>query len=122
MTATKKPSERLRDKLAKRASDHIALANKITPKHLQKTPSQKKSEAGRKKYLKRAGIKDAVGVEVVPSDCRGCTKDCRFGNDLEICPERSVVLRCKQCGQKVRFRVIQDVAWEYCPVCAEGRK
>lgn len=114
-----KPADLARKRLAKRASDHIALANKITPKHLQKTPSQKKSEAGRKKFLKRAGIEDAAGVETIQSDCRGCTKDCRFGNDLDICPERSLVLRCLKCGQKVRFRVITGVAWEYCPVCTE---
>jgi len=121
MTA-KFPSDIARERLAKRARDHISLINKTTPKSMLKSPSQKRSEAGRKKYLKRAGIKDAVGVEVIPSDCRGCTKDCRFGNDLDICTERSLVLRCKKCGQKVRFRVINGVAWELCPVCQEMKQ
>lgn len=119
MTTSKLPADLLRARLAKRASDHIALANKVTPEHLLKTPSQKHSEAGRKRLLKRAGSNAVAGVAEVPSDCRGCTKECRYGMDLDICPELSAVLRCKHCGQKVRFRVIPGIAWEYCPVCQE---
>jgi hypothetical protein len=116
---SKKPADIAKARLIKRARQHLALVSGITPKTMRKTPSQKHSEAGRKKYLKRAGIKDASGIETVGSDCRGCTKDCRYENDLEICTERSLVLRCRKCGQKVRFRVINGVAWELCPVCAE---
>lgn len=117
MTTTKKPADLARERLDKRAQEQLALVNKITPKRLQKTPSQRKSEAGRKKYLKRAGIKTAAGVEIPPSDCRDCTKECKYDHDLDICPERSLVLRCRKCGQRVRFRVINGIAWELCPVC-----
>lgn len=112
-----KPADLARKRIAKRASDHVALANKVVPKSMLKSPSQRKSEAGRKKYLKRAGIKTAAGAEIPPSDCRDCTKECKYDHDLDICPERSLVLRCRKCGQRVRFRVINGVAWELCPVC-----
>jgi len=69
---TKKPSDLARERLAKRAQEQLALVNKIVPKSLQKTPSQKRSEAGRKKYLKRAGVHEPEP----PQDCFGCEKVC----------------------------------------------
>lgn len=109
----------IRKKLSKRAKQQIALTSGVTPKELQKTPSQKRSESGRRKLLKRAGVQE--DIKTFPSDCRGCVKECKYDHDLERCPEMSLVLRCRICGQKVRFRIIHGVAWEYCPVCAERK-
>lgn len=106
----------LRKKLEKRARQQIALSNGITPKELIKSPSQKKSERMKAKDRKRAGIKQVEPEP--PSDCRGCEKQCQYNSDLNICPERSFVVRCKQCGQKVRIRIINGVGYELCPVCA----
>lgn len=109
----------LRKKFAKRAQEQTALVSGITPKSLLKSPSQKKSERGKAKELKRAGIerKNKTEERTIPSDCRGCADDCKYNRDLDLCPKQSMVLRCKHCGQKVRFRVIIGLAWEYCPVC-----
>lgn len=46
-----------RKKLAKRAKEHVALSNKITPDRLLKSPSQKRSENIRKKLRNRDGYK-----------------------------------------------------------------
>ena len=109
-------TSRLHKRLEKRAMMQQALINNITPKELQKTPSQKNSERLRKKLLKRAGIK-TVEPEP-PSDCRGCTIPCRYDNQLNICKERSLVVRCGKCGQKVRVRVVDDGDEKYyCPPC-----
>lgn len=40
--------DNLRKKFKKREEDMISLSNNIIPKHLQKSPSQRKSEALRK--------------------------------------------------------------------------
>lgn len=109
----------LRKKLNKRAKQQIALSNGVTPKELQKSPSQKKSERAKMKEMKRSGIKQVEPDP--PSDCRGCGKDCKYDQNLNICPERSLVVRCKQCGQKVRIRIINGVGWEFCPVCVATR-
>ena len=109
----------LRKKLAKRARQAISLASGITPKELIKSPSQKRSESIRKKDMKRAGIKEVLVK--VPSDCRDCKKSCTFSYDLNLCPERSMVVRCQQCGQKIRIRIIPGVAWERCPICEVKR-
>lgn len=113
----------LRKKFAKRARQQIALQSGVVPKELRKSPSEKKSERGQAKFLKRAGITKENDIKVYPSDCRNCSKEtnCQYEHNLEKCPERSLVLRCKQCGQKVRFRVITGVAWEVCPVCQTSR-
>ena len=107
-----KPSERERKRLAKRTEEQLALINKITPKRLLKSPSQKHSEAGRKR-LNRG----AVAPQTIPDDCRGCTQLGKCGKTLNNCEERSMVLRCKKCGTKVRARIIEGVVWETCPVC-----
>lgn len=113
MTAAK-PADIARKRLAKRASDHIALANKVVPKHLQKTPSQKRSESGRKKFDKRAGIK----APEPPQDCYGCEKDVAGRTcNLNTCSERAMVHRCLKCGLKVRHRIVIGKPWEYCVSC-----
>lgn len=114
MTTTKKPAELLREKLAKRAQDQLALVNKITPKRLQKTPSQKRSESGRKKFDKRAGVK----APEPPHDCYGCEKDVPGKTcNLNTCAERAMVHRCLRCGLRVRHRIVEGKPWEYCVSC-----
>src|SRR5512138_3060713 len=102
MTHSLKPSELARKKLEKRACEQVALINGITPKSLQKSPSQMRSEAGRKKLNR--GVTEPVNIS---NDCRDCEK-LKTGCDgnLNACSERSMVLRCLKCGQRVRFRVI----------------
>ena len=118
MTA-KKPSELARAKLTRRAKEMIALSNNTVPKRLQKTPSQKRSEAIRKRYLNRAGVQE-IKVEI-PEDCHGCQKyPC--GIKLEACHERSMVHRCLGCGLKVRHRIVPGDPWMYCPVCKVKRE
>ena len=48
-----KPDDVHRNKLARRAGEHIAMVNKITPGRLLKTPSEKHSENMRKKLRRR---------------------------------------------------------------------
>ena len=43
----------LRKKYTRRAQEAVAMASGVTPKRLQKTPSQKRSENMRKKGLRR---------------------------------------------------------------------
>lgn len=107
--------DELRKKLNRRAKDNIAMANNVVPEHLQKSPSQKKSELLRKKLLR--GKTDPKDSSM--DDCRGCVRyPC--GHGLNTCDLRSLVKRCDKCGQKVRYRVIIDKEWTLCPVC-EGR-
>ena len=117
---TLKPHQLSRQKLAKRARDAIALASGTTPEHLRKTPSQKHSEAGKARERRRAGVKNAEAP--VPSDCRECPLDkaCQNNHDLAKCSYNSVVVRCGQCGQKVRIRIVPGKEWERCPVCMGG--
>jgi hypothetical protein len=111
----------LRKKLAKRGQDHIALVNKVTPKHLLKTPSQRKSERGKQKELKRAGVQSVS--EPVFFDCHTCPqRPC--GKIAQYCTERTIVLRCKGCGCKVRVYQDFEKPWMLCPVCQakQGRE
>ena len=113
MTA-KKPSELARARIAKRTRDHIALINKTTPKSMLKSPSQRKSEAGRKKYDKRAGVK----TPEPPQDCYGCEQDVPGkACSINTCSERAMVHRCLKCGLKVRHRIVIGKPWEYCVSC-----
>jgi hypothetical protein len=57
---TPKPDDAHRRQLNRRAKEHVALANKIVPDRLKKTPSQKKSESMKKKLRNRDGYKVAV--------------------------------------------------------------
>ena len=50
---TPKADDAHRDRLTRRASEHIAMVNKITPSRLLKTPSEKHSESMRKKLRRR---------------------------------------------------------------------
>ena len=87
---SKKPADLARERLAKRDREQLALVNKIVPKSLQKTPSQRRSEAGRKKYLKRAGVHEPEP----PQDCVGCEKDLPGKTcNINTCAERAMVHR-----------------------------
>ena len=105
-----------RKKFAKRAAEQVAIIGGHQPRTLSATPLKDRCNRQRKRYSRRAGIQKAPSPQ---SDCRGCgrEKSCEYGNDLNKCPERSLVLRCKKCGQLTRFRVIVGVVWELCPVC-----
>jgi hypothetical protein len=114
-------TDQLRKRLKKRAQESVALASGGTPKRLQKTPSQKKSEAMRKK-LNRGVIINSL--ETIMSDCRSCGGLPGCDSDLSRCSMRSVTIRCGKCGQKVRVRIYDDGGERYlCPVCKaqEGR-
>jgi len=54
---TPKPDDTHRKQLKKRTADHIALINKVVPKSMLKSPSQKRSENIRKKLRNRDGNK-----------------------------------------------------------------
>jgi len=121
MTEAKKPHENLRASLTKRAVKAMAEAGtpigKLTDAQ-KKTPSQRKSENLRKKLTTRDGHK--AEKEIVQVDCRDCPKlPCTLNSNT--CTEKLWTHRCHQCGQKVRYRFIEGVPWEYCPVCREGR-
>jgi hypothetical protein len=57
---TAKPDDVHRNKLTRRASEHIALVNKITPDRLLKSPSEKHSENMRKKLRRRDAKQEAM--------------------------------------------------------------
>jgi hypothetical protein len=119
---TKLPADLARERLTKRDMEQLALVNKITPKSLQKTPSQRRSESGRKKYLKRAGKSGVAGTENVPDDCNHCPeKSLPCPKLLEFCGKKHMILRCGKCKQRVRVRVDPEHVWELCPVCSEGK-
>jgi hypothetical protein len=103
----------LRKKLHKRARQQIALTSGVTPKELLKSPSQKKSERGRMKELKRAGV---TAAPPIPEDCFGCSKE-PCGMKINNCSERAMVHRCLQCGQMWRHRIDPMKVWERCPIC-----
>lgn len=90
---------------------------RVESKHKVPAPDTKKSDAGRKKLLKRSGV---AGIEKLQSDCRGCDRICGYEHNLEVCPEKSAIHRCKQCGAKVRYRWIEGQPWELCPICTGG--
>ena len=56
----KKPDDVHRNKLTRRASEHIAMVNKITPSRLLKTPSEKHSESMRKKLRRRDAKQESM--------------------------------------------------------------
>ena len=112
------PSDLARKRLAKRAQQQIALTANITPKELLKTPSQKRSESGRKKFLKRAGQEKVKEVPMM-YDCRECPdeNECPYGKDFHKCDKQADIHRCLKCGQKVTYRWIKDKPFELCLVC-----
>jgi hypothetical protein len=81
---SKLPADLARSRLVKRAKQQVALTSGITPKALHKTPSQRRSESGRKKLLKKAGISTEVQV---PGDCFNCPKE-PCGKAVDTCEER----------------------------------
>lgn len=104
-----------RKRLERRSQEHLSLANHIVPKRLQKSPSQKKSETGRKKFLKRAGKEKQEPVPIL-YDCHTCPKyPC--GQTMATCDEPAITHRCMKCGKKVTYRFDPLAPWEYCPVC-----
>jgi hypothetical protein len=109
-------AENLREKCARRSKEAIAMAHGGVPKRLQKSPSQKKSEALKRK-LNRT-VLNPLGE--VKEDCRDCT-EYPCGKKLVACDKPSMVRTCEGCGEKVRFRVIAMVSWKLCPVCRAKR-
>jgi hypothetical protein len=134
MTA-KKPSELARAKLTRRAKEIITLSNNTVPKRLQKTPSQKRSEAMRKRYLNRAGCitpihYDSEDLEVPLYCTRHRTESGRHAQvrilkqpDKPISPTPTVILLCpsRKCHKR---KDIPQEQWKLGePVlCSCGRK
>ncbi len=111
---SKKPSDLARARLAKRTQQQIAIINHITPKALQKTPSQKRSEAGRKRLLR--GQKTE---RVVKEDCTGCPQN-PCGKSIKNCDAPVTRYQCKRCGLEVIcYRV--EPRPEYCVPCGERK-
>ena len=112
-----------RNRLAQRSRKALIEAGKTIGKlsdAQKKSPSQKSSEALRRKLNRGCTSADAIAGY----DCRGCgTYDtCAFDHKLANCTSRAMTARCKQCGQKWTFRVIAEEKWEYCPKCRSERE
>ena len=121
---TPKSDDTHRKHLKKRTADHIALVNKIVPKSMLKSPSQKHSEAAKKRERLRAGSyekscqKAASNLEF---DCYTCSKfPC--GTDPRACYEPMILERCAGCGLPVRHYHDVVIKWTHCPVCREKVK
>lgn len=118
--ASKKPADLARDRLNNRIRRTLIQAGKKIGKLTnseKKTPSQRRSESGRKKEATRAGVK-VIDV-ATGEDCHNCSKyPC--GKTIKSCGERSMVHRCLGCGQRVLHRIDPSVPWERCPVCVTG--
>lgn len=117
MVASKKPADLARDRLNSRTRRVLIQAGKKIGKLTdseKKTPSQRRSEAARKKDAKRAGVK--VIDSTTGEDCHNCPKyPC--GKTVKSCGEKSMVHRCLKCGQRVLHRIDPNVPWELCVVC-----
>jgi hypothetical protein len=103
-----------REQLNKRAEKAMVESGKPVRKLTaseKKTPSQRRSENMRKKLNR--GV---VEPEVIPEDCRDCPEE-PCGKTLKHCEKASLILRCRHCGQKIRFRVIHAVEWKECKEC-----
>lgn len=116
----RKPHETLRQHLGSRTKKALIDLGKSVLGNLtkaqKKTPSQRKSEA-MKKRLSRG----TVEIKDLPEDCFECKKyPC--GKKIAQCEEPSIVHRCLKCGVKVRHRNEPGKVWEYCPVCRSGTK
>ena len=120
---TKKPDDFAREKLMKRARKAMiqsgAKIGKLT--HAESvSPSQRKSELGRERLNNRPSNSGSTASIPVQFDCRGCEGEGWCGFDsIEHCEVQSRITRCKKCGVKVRFRVIESEPYEYCPICRE---
>lgn len=116
------PSEIERARLAKRTRKaRIEAGEKIG--HLtdneKKTPSQRRSENGRKR-LNRGAKESSVPIQNAPVDCHQCPtqKSCTY-SDLHVCFRLSAIHECTECGGKFRHPVIPGVSWIYCKECEE---
>jgi hypothetical protein len=119
---TKSPSELWRDHLAKRTRKaRIEAGEKIghLTENEKKTPSQRRSENGRKK-LNRGGVVTSVHVANYPSDCHQCPTIgiCTY-KSLQECYRMSTSHDCKKCGKIFRHPVIPGASWIYCRECEE---
>ena len=121
---TPKADDRLRKNLTKRAKEHIALVNKIVPDRLLKSPSQKKSEAAKKKEARRAEAHEASCSKAAATlmfDCYTCPKQ-PCGSLPEICDAPMILERCGKCGQPVRHYVDANLKWDVCQMCRKKDK
>jgi hypothetical protein len=124
---SRKPSDTHRSTLMHRATKMLAQAGK--PIHRltdaeKKSPSQKKSENARKRDLQRAEKQHPATAQEnqVLYDCFTCPKHPCYGNSLRTCGEPTLTRQCKQCGQKIIYRIDPNKKWEYCLVCRSMRK
>ena len=118
---TPKADDIHRKHIQKRTADHIALVNKIVPKSMLKSPSQKHSEAAKKRERLRAGAHEESCRKAVTDlifDCHTCPKyPC--GTDPMVCSESMILERCAGCGLPTRHYHDMVVKWTRCPVCRE---
>lgn len=110
-------SNPLKKKLDARAKKYKIITGQIMGRltdSQKKSPSQRKSEAGRKRLL-RGGT--SPSEYKLMFDCRDCLKyPC--GGTLLTCGERAFTSRCAHCGQIIMYRVLEE-RWTHCPVCRE---
>jgi hypothetical protein len=121
---TKSPSELWRDHLTKRSRKaRIEAGEKIgkLTENEKKTPSQRRSENGRRKLM-RGAKESSIPIQDAPVDCHQCPtqKSCTY-SDLHVCFRLSAIHECKECGRRFRHPVIPGLSWIYCKDC-EGEK
>jgi len=118
---TPKPDDTHRTYLTRRAKEHVALVNKVLPKRLQKTPSQKRSENDKKRELRRAQRHDLScrkSANDIIFDCYTCSKyPC--GVDPVACDIIMPLDRCALCGLPVRHYDDKMQGWMYCKECRD---
>ena len=121
---TPKPDDTHRTYLTRRAKEHVALVNKVLPKRLQKTPSQKRSENSKKRELRRAQQYERScrqSADNILFDCYTCPKyPC--GVDPVACDKIMPLDRCVLCGLPVRHYNDKTQKWVYCKDCREHLK
>jgi hypothetical protein len=123
---SKLPSETARARLEHRARKTLIETGKKGLGRLteaqKKTPSQKRSEAGRRK-LRRGSIASDIAVQETSIDCHQCPSytSCYNHLNLHTCHRRSDISECKRCGRIYQHPVIPGVSWIYCKDC-EGEK
>ncbi len=123
---SKLPSEIAREHLERRAIKTLIETGKKGYGRLteaqKKTPSQKRSEAGRKK-LRRGSTASSVTVQGTETDCHQCPSKerCCYHLKLHTCHRKSDVSECKRCGRIYQHPVIPGLEWVYCKDC-EGKE
>ena len=108
----------LRDNLNRRTRKTLIEAGKqigrLTDAE-KKPPSQKRSEALKKKDRRRAGLNIKTPV-IGGTDCHTCQEQpCEMTPDT--CSKRVMVHPCLKCGTRVRHYIDPNIPWEYCPRC-----